>query len=125
MKKMKKTKISEIKIELYKDGTDFTMIVPKECVIFNDDFPFMVEYIEDLNDVSSITLFLKGYDNEFNGSRIMSIAVLGPKRWLKSRICKELDLKYRNQAIKFKKEKNYTMVGIRWDNGAYFSYFGF
>lgn len=125
MKKMKKTKISEIKIELYKDGTDFTMIVPKECVIFNDDFPFMVEYIEDLNDVSSITLFLKGYDNELANSRIMSIAVLGPKRWLKSRICKELDLKYRNQAIKLKKEKNYTMVGIRWDNGAYFSYFGF
>lgn len=122
---MKKTKISEIKIELYKDGTDFTMIVPKECVIFNDDFPFMVEYIEDLNDVSSITLFLKGYDNELADSRIMSIAVLGPKRWLKSRICKELDLKYKNQAIKLKKEKNYTMVGIRWDNGAYFSYFGF
>lgn len=125
MKKIKKTKISEIKIELYKDGTDFTMIVPKECVVFNDDFPFMVEYIEDLNEVSSLTLFLKGYDNEFANSRIMSIAVLGPKHWLKPRVCKELDLKYRNQAIRLKKQKNYTMVGIRWDNGAYFSYFGF
>ena len=55
----------------------------------------------------------------------MSIAVLGPKHWLKSRVCKELDLKYKNQAIRLKKEKNYTMIGIRWDNGAYFSYFGF
>ena len=122
---LKKTKISEIKMDMFRNGEEFTMIFPRNCVVFNDDFPFMIEYLEDLNDVSSLTLYLKGYDGEFNGSQILKITALGPKKLLKPRRSRVLDLKYNRQAIRFKKEKNYTMVGIRWDSGAYYSYFGF
>lgn len=126
MTKIKKTRISEIRIDLFKDGDYFSIILPRNCVLFNDDFPFIVEFIEDIGDVSSITIFLKDYQDEFKDSRILNITVLGPKRWLhNSRVEKSLDLKYRNQATRIRSNNDYTMIGIRWDKGAYFSYFGF
>lgn len=125
MTKIKKTKISEVRMDLFNNGEFFSMTFPRECVLFNDDFPFIVEFIEDIGEVSSITLFLKNYNDEFKDSRITKISVLGPKKLFSQRKFKDLDLHYKNQVTRVKQQKDYTMVGIRWDKGVYFSYFGF